>query len=274
MSTNDENLGIITFPSYRVPLLQDIDPHEEHYLLEFLHKLRSEKTRMNPNRLKKLHDRCFDVHFILHDISLVAMRINEDCKQVNRREELFDLVTKQNRVLTTNEEDELENLRYAVDYLNLDVRTLLVNVVVFMDTLAKFLNWTIKTERQLRNRNFVDFRKDLNKYDGKEILKIRQLLIGKSQWFGQVKELRDAFIIHHAAARSGLEIHGEETHIPLTTSKGGFPRNHILFDAVAKTIKMKKLDDILSDVKDLLKELNAFLCKQIDQLPFKTKIYD
>jgi hypothetical protein len=83
------------------------------------------------------------------------MRINEDCKQVNRREELFDLASKNDRVWTIDEEGEVENLRYAVDYLNLDVRTLLINLVVFMDALAKFLSWTIKAENQLKNRNLI-----------------------------------------------------------------------------------------------------------------------
>ena len=262
---------MIRFPSHRISLLQEIDLDEEQYLMGFLQKLRVEKTDIKSSRLRKLHNRCFDVRFILHDIALIVMRINEDCKRVNRREELFDVATKQDRVWTSDEEDEVENLRYAVAYLNLDVRTLLVNITVFMDALSKFLSWTIKTDNQLSSKSFAHFKKDLEKYEGKEVQKIKHILIQKTQWFKEIKDLRDSFILHHAAARSGLEILDGETYIPLTTSKGGFPEGRIFNNAVAKTFKMKNLDGLLSDVKSLLKYLNSFLSGQIDKIPFEAK---
>ena len=257
-------------PRVRIPPLQEIDWENQFYLMEFKRKLESEKTNIEEHRRERLWLRCTDLSYIFIDIALIVLRINEDCSKVNRHEELFDKALKR-EPWTNEEEKEIASLRYAVNYFNLDVRTLLVNLVVFMDSMARFLSWTIKSKKQVKSKSFVEFRKDIVKYKGKEVQKIRQLLDEKTHWFNEIKNLRDDFIIHHAAARSGLEILDGETHVPLTTSKGGYPKQHITLGAVTKNIPMKEIDAVLSDLKNMLKNLNNFLCERINQLPIKTE---
>ena len=272
MSEKDEIPDVLKrVPRVRIPLLHEIDWENQFYLMEFKRKLESEKINIEEHRRERLWLCCTDLSYIFIDIALIVLKINEDCSKVNRHEELFDKALK-GKPWTNEEEKEIESLRYAVNYLNLDVRTLLVNLVVFMDSIARFLSWIIKSKKQVENKSFFKFRKDIVNYKVKEVQQIRQLLNEKTQWFNKIKNLRDDFIIHHAAARSGLELLDGETHVPLMTSKGGYPKQHITLGAVTKNISMKEIDTILSDLKDLLKALNNFLCKQINQLPFKAKI--
>jgi cell division protein FtsB len=255
-------------PCVRIPLLQEIDWENQFYLMEFKHKLESEKTNIEEHRCERLWSSCTDLSYIFIDIALIVLRINEDCRKVNRHKKLFDKALK-GESWTNEEGKEIESLHYAINYLNLDVRTLLVNVIVFMDSIARFLSWTIKAKTQVKSKSFVKFRKNIAEYKGKEVQQMRRLLDEKTHWFNEIKKLRDNFIIHHAAARSGLEILDGETHVPLTTSKGGYTRLHITLGSVTRNISMKEIDAVLSDLKCLLKNLNNFLCERINQLPIK-----
>jgi hypothetical protein len=176
MSEKDEIPDVLKrVPRVRIPLLHEIDWENQFYLMEFKRKLESEKTNIEEHRRKRLWSSCNDLSYIFIDIALIVLKINEDCSKVNRREELFDKALK-GEPWSNEEEKEIESLRYAVNYFNLDVRTLLVNLVVFMDSLARFLSWIIKSKNQAESKSFVKFRKDIVEYKGKKVQQIRKLL--------------------------------------------------------------------------------------------------
>ncbi len=251
--------------SVMIPPLQDINVRREFYLKEFIHKLETQKTKMKKFRIKKLWLRSIDLRFIFYDISFIVHRLNTDFESFNRREELFEIARSTGREWTPDEAEEYEKLSPIINYINLDVKTLFVNIVIFMDKLARFLSWSFK--EQIGNKNFTVFRKAIANYGGKNAQKIFQILNKKSQWFKTIKDLRDDFIIHHPASRGVMEFLDGEAFIVLTTSKGGYDEKHIVFDAVAKRIAVTEINNILSQLKELVQEINKYFCSHLEKFP-------
>lgn len=95
-------------PRNRIPPFQEIDWENEFYLRGFMRILESEETNIKKSRLGRLWLRCLDLRCIFIDIGLIVPRINEDCGKFNRREELFELASRQGRMWTDEEENEYE----------------------------------------------------------------------------------------------------------------------------------------------------------------------
>lgn len=65
--------------------------------------------------------------------------------------------------------------------------------------------------------------------------------------------------------------HNGVAHIPLTTTKKGYNKRHVVLGAVAKSISVHKIDSTLSQLKEMLKELNEYLFEKINSLPFEAE---
>jgi len=250
--------------------LKEIDWRAEYNLgKSFREKLESGKINIEVSLGKKLWLKSFDLHCVFLDLALIVSRINEDGAKVNRREELFEIA--HDRMWTDEEEKEYKSLGYTVNYLMLDVKTLLINIMIFMDILTQFLSLCIKSKKQPRSSSFARFKKDLKNYRGRGIDELKEMIYENTDWFDEVKDLRDDFIVHHPAARHTLEFHDGIAHIPLTTTKKGYDQRHIVLGAIAKSISIEKIDSTLSQLKELLKELNEYLCERINTLPFEAE---
>lgn len=249
----------------KVPPLLAIDWRENNYLLEFTRKLESGEIALDEPRRARLWDCGLNLSHNFVDIALIVSRIDEDRVKVNRIIELFEIArTREDRMWTDEEANEYETLTHAVNFFTLDVRTLLIYVVVFMDTLAKFLSWTIKATRQPSSRSFAAFRKDILNYRGDEVQRLSHLLNEGTVWFKDVIDLRDDFIIHHPAAMAGLGFANGRASVHLRTSKGDQWQ-------VVKRIPVKRIDGYLSQLKDLLRNLNEFLCSRTAVLPIESE---
>lgn len=238
--------------------LQEINHKEELYLERFVHKWQEVETK--EAKLKKLHLYHTDLRFIYIDIALTILRINEDGFKLNRSEELWEIIAE--REWTPSEHDEWESLRIFINYLNLDVKSLFILILIFMDKLARFLSLVVEAEN-LQNRNFNTFKKDLKKLRGKKIEELTRLISNNTEWFEKVKDIRDDFIEHHPGPSGSIGFCNGKGHATLTTTKSG--------DTNFKHISIEEINDILAKLKEFLKSLNEFLCSHIDVLPIKGK---
>ena len=257
----------------RVSALKEIDCRATYNLgKSFRNILESQKTSIEASLGKKLWLKSSDLHSVFLDLALIISRINEDGTKVNRREELFEII--HDRHWTDEEEREYENLGFGVNCLLFDVKSLLINITIYMDVLAKFLSLCIKSNRQPRNRSFERFRKDLKNYRGPEIEVLKRIVNEYATWYDEIKNLRDDFIIHHPAGRHALEFFDGIAHIPLTTTKKEYNHGHIIDGAIAKSLSIEKIDSTLSQLKILLTELNKYLTEKINAIPFKAEYYE
>lgn len=269
MSSHRRNQNIFGHCA-RISPIKEIDWKAEYNLGKSIwEKLESNETYVEVSLRKKLRLKCLDLHCVFLDLALIVSRINEDGSIVNRQEELFKIA--HDRMWTDEEEKEYESLQFSINYLLLDVKTLLVNIVIFMDVLAQFLSLCIRSEKQPKSKSFSSFERDLKKYEGREIEELKKMIGENTDWFDDVKDLRDDFIIHHPAARHTLEFRDGVAYIPLTTTKKGHDQRHIVLDAIARSISIEKIDSILSQLKELLKKLNEYFYKNIHMLPFEAK---
>lgn len=248
--------------SKSVPLRR-INYKDEFYFEKFvensLHKWK--EIESNQTRLKKLILYQRDLLFIYIDIALIASRINEDGAKINRSEELWEIIHQEERQLTESEADELDNLRIFINYLVLDVKSLFINILIFMDKLARFLSLLIETER-LRSKSFDKFKRDLEKLRGKEIEELSRLVNRHTEWFKKIKDIRDDFIEHHPGASGMMGFGDGKAHATLVTTKGG--------DKIFKDISIEEIGDVLSQLKKLLKGLDEYF-RRIGVLPIKSE---
>lgn len=246
--------------------LQQINWRKEYYLSRFIDKLleSSTKTRIKQCQVENLRLYNEDLQRIFQDIALIVSRINQDGAGSNRMSELLEIAN--NRRLTGSEEKEIETLPLVVNFLDLDVRCLLIFITIFMDKLAWFLVPLI-TEK-LSNYSFYHFSKGLAKLRGKEIEEFGRLINNNTAWFEKVRRLRRVFVVHHPGAGGALVFRNGKGHVALTTRKRiNREREYIIKNSQARDISIDELDRILRQLKKLLKILDEYLCSHIDVLP-------
>lgn len=253
------------FKKSKFILLRRINYKDEFYFEKFvensLHKWKDIESKQT--RLKKLILYQRDLLFIYIDIALIASRINEDGAKINRSEELWEIIHQEERQLTESEADELDSLRIFISYLVLDVKSLFINILIFMDKLARFLSLLIETRSMhARSKSFEKFKRDLGELRGKEIEEFSRLVNKHTEWFKRIKDIRDDFIEHHPGASGVIGFRDGKAHATLVTTKG---RNQIF-----KNISIEEIDDVLSQLEKFLKGLHEYF-RRIDVLPIKSE---
>jgi hypothetical protein len=257
-------------PSARITPLEEINWRKEYYIMNFFKELRkSSRVKISKSRLKSLYLYNADLRSIFVDMALIVSRINVDGSCINRMEELYDFANY--RKWTDSEAEEIEELQPAVDFFNLDVKSLLIFILIFMDKLAGFLSLLIdKKEKKLRAGSFFHFKKDLMKLRG--VQDIKQIITENTKWFKEVKDLRDDFVEHHPGAGGAVTFKNGKAYATITTRKNvDRELKYIVMDSQAKDISIEELDEILSQLKKLLKTLDEHLRSQISILPFKVE---
>lgn len=251
--------------------LQEINVRKEYYLSRFIAKLLKSpyKLRIKEGRVKNLWLHSKDLHNIFHNIALIVSRINQDGAGINRMEELYRIT--HSRSWTDSEEEEIQNLDHVVGFFLLDIKSLLIFIVVFMDKLARFLSLIVdKKGKNLKNRSFKSFASDLTTLTGKKIEEFKRLISENTKWFRKVKDWRDDFVVHHPGA-SGAMIYGNDVpYAALTTRKkiSGEPKM-IIMGSQATYIPIEELDKILLQLKRLLIVLEEYLSGNINILPIE-----
>lgn len=257
--------------SNRFVPLQEVNWRKEYYLSRFIDKLlkSSNKIGIKEGQVRNLWLYNKDLRHIFHDIALIVSRINQDGAGINRMEELYSIAN--SRRWTDSEEEEMENLDRVVSFFLLDIRSLLIFIVVFMDKLARFLSLIIdKKGKNLKNRSFKSFKADLGKLTGKEIEEFGRLISNNTKWFKEVKDWRDDFVVHHPGASGAMISRNGKPYAALTTRKKiSGESKYIIMDSQAMDIPIEELDKILLQLKKLLKVLHEYLCTHINILPIE-----
>ena len=258
-------------PPVRFIPLREINWRKEYYLSRFVDEIlkSSNTTRIGKWRVEKLWLYNKDLRHIFSDIALIVSRINRDGSRFNRREEIFHI--SHSRKLTVSESEELENLNLIVDYFLLDVRSLLIFIMIFMDKLARFLSQIItKNGDQMKHRSFRSFKNELMKLKGGEIQKFAQLIANNTGWFKDVKDWRDDFVVHDPGAGGAIVFKDGKAYAALTRREGRDREpKYLIMDSRAEDIPTDGIDEILHQLKELLKIFDEYLCSHINILPLK-----
>jgi len=209
-----------------------------------------------------------DLYHIFVDIARIVSRINQDGHGINRMEELYSIAN--SRSWTDSEAEEMENLDHVLGFLLLDIRSLLIFIVMFMDKLARFVSLIIN--KKLSNDSFYHFKQELVNLGGKEIQEFGQLINDNTEWFENVRVLRNVFVVHHPGAGGVMVFKNGKPSAGLTTRKK-INREHkyIIMDSQAKDISMDEINKILLQLRKLLIVLDGYLCSHINILPIEVK---
>ena len=140
-------------------------------------------------------------------------------------------------------------------FINLDFITLLMFCRIFMDKIARFMcqKDIMHGTKIPKHRSFREFKKTLMKYDDNKLEKL-QNIINKTNWFEELKELRDDYIVHHGWAINQIMLKG----FVLTSHR-----------KEEKKISFKYIDELYENIYNFLVDLNNYLCVNIDLLPIE-----
>jgi len=206
-----------------------------------------------------------DLSGIFYELKCIAMRINEDSKKIIRMKELHELTTREARThLTQKELDDLlieeSDLHVYINYYILDVKSIYIWMMIFIDKLAKYLGVFIKRERNVKTSSFRRFLNSIKTKKGKEIEQLTSILTSYRPWFKTIKDTRNNYTTHHPSITlPGIVMTKNGFSTDLQTSRGDKPSMRASND---------RIDHDIAQLKKLLKELNDFLCKNIQTIPF------
>lgn len=143
---------------------------------------------------------------------------------------------------------------------NIDIVSLIVFLNILMDDIARFLKFLFRSESTPKTKNFDKLKKTMNNLEGQKLEELNRI-IQNTDWYQELKELRDKPIVHKGQKDSGIGIQGERIGIYL---------RYIQDRKIRETfISNLEIDRICENVYDFLKSLNEFLCRNFDYLPLE-----
>jgi len=145
--------------------------------------------------------------------------------------------------------------------INVDFFSFIIFYRILMDKIARLLNKVTSGGHKPSGVSFEDWRKQIGKYEGPEIEKIKTV-IENATWFKDFKDLRDDYAVHHGWIISHLGRIGDEISIDINTYQKKNPIR----------ITYADIEKIHNDVVCFLKELNQVLCDNFNQIPFEMKL--
>lgn len=240
----------------RAKLITNIE-NKDYSLIDFNKKILD--SNYGKTYWEKSHLLDLDLRHCFFDLRLVILRINENIEKMNREFELID--TSIERKLINKEAEEFINLSIYSDYMLLDVKSLFIWINIFLDKMSKYLTSLIlPSEKMPSNSGFHDFLRDIKKkFKGNEIDKLTKILTDYEMWYENIKNIRDDYVIHHSKFYFRDVGRSEESiYVPLGTGK-----------IKRISISNEYIDAQLLLFKNLLRDLNVFLCENIESLPFR-----
>lgn len=238
--------------------LQEVIETSKYSLFEFRKLAIKIKEKISQPDKFEVYD--LSLSHIFRQIKLIVDRLNKDIQQINR---LMELSIKEEHGIFTNKE-EIKEYWNTSDYLELyilDVRSLFVWIVIYFDILTRFLSCLCKGEQKPKSRGYHQFYNDLSDYKGKEIEELYGILRGYSFFYEGIKTLRDDYVIHHPKAIYGVAMGGGSIIISLGRTKG----KEIEYESISNDF----LDTQVMLLKNLIRDINEFLCINLKQIPFK-----
>ena len=143
---------------------------------------------------------------------------------------------------------------------NIDIVSLFVFFCILMDDIARFLRLLMRGESTPKTKDFDKFKKTLDNCEGQKLEELNRI-IQNTDWYQDLKDLRDHPIVHRGDKNSGIGIHGESIGIYL---------RYVEKKKIKETfISNRDIDGICENVHVFLKGLNEFLCRNFDFLPLE-----
>jgi len=145
---------------------------------------------------------------------------------------------------------------------NIDIVSLIVFVNILMDDITRFLRFLFRGESTPKTKNFDKLKETMNNLEGQKLEELNRI-IQNTDWYQELKDLRDKPIVHRGHKDSGIGIHGNRIGIYL---------RYIQDRKIRETfISNLEIDRICENVYRFLKDLNEFLCKNFDYLPLEIR---
>lgn len=226
-------------------------------LSPFLNKLDELKSAEGNRRILILMKFRVSLFTILNTytwIGFILKRIDNDLYNDLESHKKFQLVSKGVRVTA----DEMPPSNPFLT--NIDIVSLIVFVNILMDDIARFLRFLFRGESTPETKNFDKLKKTMNNLEGQKLEELNRI-IQNTDWYQELKDLRDKPIVHKGHKDSGIGIDRERIGIYL---------RYIEDRKIRETfISNLEIDKIRENVYGFLKGLNEFLCRNFDHLPLE-----
>lgn len=246
---------------------------EDYKLTKFMSKIKESDETLEQNTIKRIMKYTQALEFIWREISLILSRIDKLGTRINLQIKLENVAL--DRSLTKTELEELDKLynQNVVSYLALDMKMLFVWIESILYNLARLIATIVKKEG-LRDKSFSKFMGTLDKLKDGHFESLHDLILKHTTWFEDLKNLRDDYSVHWAAGVSALMVSGRNSYVTLTTTKGAGDKEtkeqqtkmKILKGTQAKDINMKLVDQILIDLKEMIRQMDNFFCENYSNL--------
>lgn len=187
-------------------------------------------------------------------IGFILKRIDNDLYNDLESHKKFQLVSKGVRVTA----DEMPPSNPFLT--NIDIVSLIVFVNILMDDITRFLRFLFRGESTPKTKNFDKLKKTMNNLEGQKLEELNRI-IQNTDWYQELKDLRDEPIVHRGDKDSGIGISGERIGIYLRYIKDRKIRETFISNL--------EIDKICENVYGFLKGLNEFLCRNFDYLPLE-----
>jgi len=143
---------------------------------------------------------------------------------------------------------------------HIDITSLMIFLNILMDDVTRFLKFLFRGESTPKTKSFDKLKKTINNLEGPKLEELNRI-IQNTDWYTELKDLRDKPIIHHGDRDSGIGRQGNRIGIYLRYIQDRKIRE--------KFISNLEIDIICGNVYCFLKDLNEFLCKNFDYLPLE-----
>jgi len=146
--------------------------------------------------------------------------------------------------------------------LNVDIHTLIIFLNILLDDIVKFLNYLLSGRKKPRIKGFYQFKHDLDYFQGEKFNRLKEI-ISETDWYKELKDLRDDPIVHKGISSSGIIYKENTICVQLLHLQDGKINERIFTN--------EDVNFYLDSVYNFLVELNDYLCEQFDSLPIEIK---
>ena len=227
--------------------------------LEKLDELKSAEGKRKILNLTKFRISLFTILTTYTWIGFILERIDNDL--YNDLEFLEKLQLASQGVRVTADELPPSNTHLT----HIDITSLIVFLNILMDDVTRFLKFLFRGESTPKTKSFDQLKKTMNNLEGQKLEELNGI-IQNTDWYQDLKDLRDKPIVHRGEKDSAIGRHGEKIGIYL---------RYIQDQEVRETfISNLEIDTICKNVNNFLTDLNEFLCENFDYLPLEVAKMD
>ncbi len=145
---------------------------------------------------------------------------------------------------------------------HIDITSFIIFLNILMDDVTHFLQFLLRPidEQTPQTKDFHKLKKTVSNFEGQKLEELSRI-IQNTEWYEELKELRDKHIIHKGEKNSGIGRNGNNIGIYL--------RYRQKRKITEKYISNLEIDKYCENTNNFLKDLNEFLCKNFDYLPIE-----